>query len=92
MAFWHKWLPGFAAKRKKNKSVASPKPAKKSAERLRDEQSILDKRREILAKMELFQQEREASETMREALDPDAARAAYVVEQMLLDLENKGKS
>ena len=42
--------------------------------------------------MELFQQEREASETMREALDPDAARAAYVVEQMLLDLENKGKS
>ena len=91
MAFWHKWLPGFAARRDKAKAAASSKATKKSAERRRNEQSILDKRREILEGLERFQQEREASETMRDALDPDAARAAYVVEQMLLDLENKGK-
>jgi hypothetical protein len=81
MAFWHKWLPGRAGK----KSVSAAKPPAKSAERRRMEQSILDTRREILARIDQAREQ-------REAIDPHEARAAFVIEQMLQDLEGKGKS
>lgn len=83
MAFWRNWLsPAAAAK--------SPAPRVKSAERIRNEQSILENRRRILAKIETLQQQRGARETEAEAIDRDTARAALVVKRMLRDLEGKG--
>lgn len=92
MAFWRNWLSAFAAKPAAAKPAARVVPRVKSAERIRNEQSILATRRQILAKIETLQQERAAKETVTEAIDRDTARAALVVKQMLHDLESKGKA
>lgn len=90
MAFWRNWLSAFAAPAKP--AAVRGASRAKSAERIRNEQSILDNRRKILAKIETLQQERLAKETATEAIDRDTARAALVVKQMLLDLDGKGKA
>ncbi len=92
MAFWRNWLSLFSAKPAPARAAARVAPRVKSAERIRNEQSILDTRRQILAKIETLQQERAAKESVTDAIDRDTVRAAQVVKQMLRDLESKGKA
>ena len=92
MALWRNLISQFSGKPPATEAPSRPALKAKSAERLRNEQTILDTRRQILAKIETLQQERAARETVTEAIDRDTVLAAQVVRQMLLDLENKGKS
>lgn len=92
MAFWRNWLSLFSVKPALAKPAARAAPRVKSAERARNEQLILDTRREILARIDAEHRERVSKETVTEAIDRDTVRAARVVKQMLLDLEGKGKA
>lgn len=91
MAFWRNWLSAFTATPAPAKPAARAAPRVKSAERIRNEQFILDTRRQILARIDAEHRERVSKETVTEAIDRDTVRAAQVVKRMLLDLEAKGK-
>lgn len=91
MSFWRSWLTRFIAGEPAAKAPARGGAKPKSAERMRNEQMILETRRQILAKIGQARDERGAKDRAIEAIDRDTERAAFVVRQMLADLESKGK-
>jgi hypothetical protein len=74
--------PTPAAPRAPVQAVAA-KP--KSAERLANEQSILENRRKILANMAAAQQERELKNQRAGITDKDTVSAAEIARRILLD-------
>jgi hypothetical protein len=91
MSSWRTWLSRFVAGEAAAKAPARPGAKPKSAERIRNEELILETRRQILAKLDRLQQDRAAKGRATEAVDRDTERAAFVVRQMLADLESKDK-
>ncbi len=64
------------------KAVPSAKP--KSADRLANEQKILEARRQILANMARIEQHPTAKQKVLQQIDQDADRASQVVRSILL--------
>jgi hypothetical protein len=69
------------------KAAAPAKP--KSADRLANEQKILEVRRQILANMARIEQNPSAKQKVLQQIDQDADRASQVVRSILLSQEPK---
>jgi len=86
-------MTSFLGKFFGSKPAPAPKaavPAKpKSANRLANEQNILEVRRQILANMARIEQNPSAKQKVLQQIDQDADRASQVVRSILLSQEPK---
>jgi hypothetical protein len=86
-------MTSFLGKFFGSKPAPAPKaavPAKpKSADRLANEQKILEVRRQILANMARIEQNPSAKQKVLQQIDQDADRASQVVRSILLSQEPK---
>jgi hypothetical protein len=86
-------MTSFLGKFFGSKPAPAPKaalPAKpKSADRLANEQKILEARRQILANMARIEQHPTAKQKVLQQIDQDADRASQVVRNILLSQEAK---